>query len=209
MIAIAMLLAIAIQGSAEAPAARPDGDPPGHGSQRLGVEALKNAHYNFNGDACVVAIDVVAFKAAGAGLPAEDSFSFSYRSAMLGKVRWDFRVCLPQAAGSSDPRCKGEWESTQAKADGPVKCVAGRVADTGEVLAVTRRHGLPKAPVDGLQFGLRQVPKTGKGLAREPKFRGKTVWLVESREECQAVDAVSLAFLYKGSCKPLGWPETK
>ena len=207
---IAMILAAALSAfAAEPPASRPDGDPPGHGSRRLGVEATKNAHYNFNGDACLVSIDVVAFRAPDPALPAEDTFTYSFRSAMLNKSRWELRICLPESPGTPDPRCKGDWETVQAKADGPVKCVAGRVADTGEVLALARKKGLPKAPVDGLQFGLRGVAKSGKGLAKEPKLKGKLVWLIESREQCQAFDAISLAALYKGSCKKLGWPEPK
>ncbi|MBI5200980.1 MAG: hypothetical protein HY925_05290 [Elusimicrobia bacterium] len=204
-----LLLAILPALAADAPSSRPDGDPPGHGSQRLAVDAIKNAHYGFNGDACLVSIDAVAFRAPDPALPAEDTFTFSFRSPMLNRARWDYRICLPEAAGTSDPRCKGEWESAQYKADGPVKCAAGRIADTGEVLVVASKNGLPKPPVDGMQFGLRNVPKSGKGLAKEPKLKGKLVWLVESREECQAFDAVSLAPLYKGGCKKLGWPEPK
>ncbi|MBI4346185.1 MAG: hypothetical protein HY553_04980 [Elusimicrobia bacterium] len=189
------------------PAARPDGDPPGHGSQRLATDATQMAHIQFNGDACVVAAEVVAMRRPDPALPMEDSFSFSLRSPMLNKVRWDLRICLPAAASPVDPRCKGEWESSQAKADGPVKCLPGRPADTGEVLAVAAKHGLPKPPVDGLRLALRAVPKSGKGMARDPKLKGKTVWLVESRDQCQAFDAATLAPLYKGGCGKLGWPE--
>lgn len=207
MIWAVLALVLGLGQAADAPATRPDGDPPGHGSQRLATEALKMAHVQFNGDACIASADAVVLRRPDAALPKEDAFTFVFRSPMLDKVRWELRICLPAEKSPVDPRCKRDWESAQAKADGSVKCLAGRHADTGEVLAVAAKHGLPKAPVDGLRLALRAVPISGKGLAREPKLKGKAVWLVESREQCQAFDAANLTPLYKGGCARLGWPE--
>jgi hypothetical protein len=122
-------------------------------------------------------------------------------------MRYEARICLPTATGPEDPRCRGEWEVTQSQASPPASCLPGRSADSGEALLIAGRNALPKPPVDGLRLALRTVPKKGRALARHEKLRGKAVWVLESRDQCQAVDAAALKLLYKGSCKAIGWPE--
>lgn len=203
----AALFAAALACLAAEPAARPDGDPPGHGTQRLGLEALKLAHARFSGDACIGAIDLTAFRRIEPGAPAQDQFAFVFRSPSLNRMRYEARVCLPVSEGKPDPRCQGEWEATESKVTPPASCLPARLVDSGEALLVAERNGLPKAPVDGLRLALRAVPKKGKGLARHEKLRGKSVWVIESREQCQVIDAAALKPLHKGSCKSIGWPE--
>ncbi|MBI4425061.1 MAG: hypothetical protein HY554_15120 [Elusimicrobia bacterium] len=188
------------------PAPRPDGDPPGGGTQRLSTEALSLAHANFSGDACPVWIDVLASRGGpGPGRPREDAFTFAFRSPSLWKMRFEARVCLPHAANATPP-CDGEWQFHQSRGEAAKpRCLAGRSADSAEALAVAEKHGLRPPPVDGIRLGLRQVPKSGGGLAKQAKLRGRTVWIVESRGGCHAVDAQTLEHLLKRPCSALGW----
>lgn len=204
MVRAALVLVAAAAFGAVGPAPRPDGDPPGHGSQRLGVEALRYAHSQFSGDACLGAIDASVLRVLDPKWPAQDQFTFAFRSPSLSKVRFEARVCLPVAEGAADPRCHGEWELSQPKVSPPAACLPGRPADSGEALLIAERNGLPKPPVDGLRLVLRAIPKKGKGLARHPKLKGKTLWLIESRDVCYAVDAGNLKLLHKGPCAKLG-----
>lgn len=173
------------------------------------MAALRQAHAQFSADACLVAVDVRAQRVVGPKLPPEDSFLFLFRSPSLYKVKWEAEICLPNEAGTRDPRCSGEWEFREGRGFDSVRCLPAKIVDSGEALAVAAKSGLPRAPVDGLRLSLRLVPKAGPGLARRPKLQGRPVWLLESRDECHAIDALTLAALHKGRCSKFPWPETK
>ena len=192
--------------SADIPAVRPDGETPGAGSQRYGVEAVQRAHLVFNADACVAAIDATLFRTLDPKRPAEDLFDFILRSPSLSKMRYSAKICLPHGPGAA-PQCSGEWQYQQERTVDPVRCLTSRPIDTAEALLSAKKHGLAAAPVDGMRLYLREVGKKGRGRPQVPKLRGKTVWIIESRGQCHAVDAKTAEYILKASCKALGFAE--
>ena len=203
LVFLAALAAVA----ADFPAKRPDGEPPGTGSQRLMVAALQRAHMNFSADACVASVEALLFRTLDFKRPSEDDFDFVFRSPSLSKMRYEAKICLPYASGAA-PQCSGEWQYEQGRSGDAPRCLPGRPIDTAEALLSARKHGLAPAPIDGMRASLRLVPKKGQGLARNSRLRGKFIWLIESRDVCHAVDAKTADHLLKAPCKSLGWPES-